>query len=105
MSSGRILTNGLTEKEMPDYRDLKEDGQQKAYVILSDEERAKGFVRIVREVYVHEKCGAKTTMNRALAETYARDPYFYSATFCCTCAGHYPVSEFCWEGTQEKVGS
>lgn len=77
-------------------------------VILCDEERRKGFVRPVRHSYVHAKCGAKTTMGQKLAETYARDPKFYSGTFCCKCGSHFPVGadgEFTWDGTSEKVGT
>jgi len=37
----------------PDHRELRADGQQKAYVVLSAEERAKGFVRPVRRSYRH----------------------------------------------------
>ncbi|MDI3335843.1 hypothetical protein QKW60_05460 [Defluviimonas aestuarii] len=91
-----------------DHRELREDGQQKAYVVLSDEERAKGFVRPVRRSYVHKKCGTVTTMGQAIAETYARDPFFYSGTFCCACRSHFPVGEdgeFVWDGTNEKVGT
>ncbi len=83
-------------------------GQQKGYVVLSQEERAKGFVRPVRRSYVHQKCGVKTIMGDALAETYARDPFFYSGTFCCGCGAHFPVGEdgeFVWDGTDEKVGT
>jgi hypothetical protein len=83
------------------------DGQQKGYVILCDGERRRGFVRPVRSSYIHEKCGTLTTMGRALSETYARDPGFYSGTFCCGCRAHFPVGadgEFHWEdGT--KVGT
>jgi hypothetical protein len=53
-------------------------------------------------------CGAVTTMHVAIAETYARDPAFYGATFCVRCKAHYPVGkdgEFVWEGTTEKVGT
>jgi hypothetical protein len=93
----------------PDHREIDPStGQQKAYVVLSQEERAKGFVRPVRRSYVHEKCGATTTMGQALAETYARDPSFYSGTFCSTCRAHFPVGaagEFVWAGTSEKVGT
>jgi len=49
----RILTNGKTEEEMPDYREIGPSGQQKAYVVLTEEERAKGFVRPVRQSYRH----------------------------------------------------
>src|ERR1043165_3911417 len=41
-------------------------------------------------------CGTVTTMGRALSETYARDPSFYGATFCCGCNRHLPVQEFIW---------
>lgn len=131
----------------------KTNGQLTAYVVLTEEERAKGFIRPVRNSYVHvgvqpehptreltdeekerfagvgyvafEKypegsaslgrywtraqldsgCGAQTTMSRALAETYARDPKFYGATYCSGCRDHFPVAEFVWDGTEEKVGS
>ena len=105
MTTGRILTNGKTEEEMPDYREVGLDGQQKAYVVLTEEERAKGFVRAVKQSYVHDSCGALTKMGLALAETYARDPKFYGATFCCRCGTHYPVSEFKWDGSDDVVGS
>lgn len=138
--------------------DLKENGQHSDYWVLSEEERAKGFVRPVRQTYSHsgarptyptremtdaEKeryadvgyvlfeiypedkpgpgrfwkqeqldsgCGATTTMNIALAETYAREPRFYGATYCCACGEHFPVAEFTWsrngrDGTDEVVGS
>lgn len=147
-----------------EHTDLRSDGQQKDYLVLSAEERAKGFVRPVRSAYVHvgrpavrhplrdltdeeraryepfgyvkyeeyppevrksssvvgrfwtqadldrvgKGCGNTTTMSRQLAETYARDPSFYSGTFCATCRQHFPVGaegEFVWEGTDEKVGT
>lgn len=93
----------------PDHREINPaTGQQKGYVVLSDEERGKGFVRPVRHSYIHDKCGTLTTMGQALAETYARDPYFYSGTFCCGCRAHFPVGEdgeFTWDKTNEKVGT
>jgi len=148
-----------------------ETGQHEIYLVLSEEERAKGFIRPVRNSYVHvgkkmlgleihrmidekekkeqkEKypndkdyvavltvmkkedgsflggtyvtqkeldawksgklmggCGTLTTMGKDLSETYARDPKFYGATFCCGCNVHLPVEEFIWDGTNEKVGS
>ncbi len=53
-------------------------------------------------------CGSKTTMGHAIAETYAREPSFYGATFCVRCKEHFPVGangEFVWEGSDEKVGT
>jgi hypothetical protein len=104
-------------------------GQQKAYVVLSEEERLKGFVRSVRRKYVHtgvkqsgsydpdnmehrtavEKgpppCGQVTIMAQDIAETFARDPGFYSGTYCAGCKTHLPLFEFTWEGTTEVMGT
>jgi hypothetical protein len=93
----------------PDHRAIDPaTGMQKGYVVLSAEERAKGFVRPVRSSYLHQKCGMITKMGQSIAETYARDPGFYSGTYCVGCRTHFPVGEdgeFVWEGTNEKVGT
>ena len=141
------------------HREIQASGMQAGYVVLSEDERAKGFVRPFRKSYVHVGCpppanlrdltseeherydqfgylkfeaypeeklpvtgkfwtkdtlarlgGCKgvTTMGDAIAATYARDPKFYGATFCCHCGGHFPVGElgeFVWDGTDERVGT
>jgi hypothetical protein len=106
----RTLTDGSPVTE--DHRDIRPDGMQKGYVVLSEAERGRGFIRPFRDAYRHLKCGAITTMGRSLAETYARDPAFYSGTFCSTCRDHFPVGEdgeFTWyemDGTEgPKVGT
>ena len=48
----RTLTDG--SPVTPDHREINSiTGQQKGYVVLSGEDRAKGFVRPVRRSYVH----------------------------------------------------
>lgn len=162
-----------TNRKDPALTKVKENGQNEAYLILSDEERAKGFVRPYRDRYIHAGrllnykgihkilteqeqkesfenserlfpkkyvavmtvltnedgsfkggtyvtqeeldawkegkrfggCGVLTKMNQSIAETYAREPKFYSATFCIGCGGHLPVNEFLWDDTNEEVGS
>lgn len=86
--------------------------QHEVYLVLSEEERSRGFVRPVRTSYVHAidlgGCGTVTTMGSTLAETYARDPSFYGATYCVGCRMHRPVGEhgeFLWVGTSERVGT
>ena len=54
---------------------------------------------------LHSGCGHVTTMALALAETYARDPKFYSGTFCAHCRVHLPLEQFVWAGTDEQVGA
>jgi hypothetical protein len=92
--------------------DEKPVQQHDTYLVLSDAERAKGFVRPVRRTYLHAEelggCGAVTTMKQALAETYAREPGFYGSTYCVGCSRHRRVGEggeFFWDGTKEKVGT
>lgn len=99
----------------PEHRNIIKEGdragQQQDYVVLAEEERAKGFVRPVRLSYKHLKCGGVTTMAQTIAETYARNPHFYSGTFCYHCGMHFPVGpkdmggEFVWQGTEEYVGT
>lgn len=148
----------------PEHRNIIPDGprkgQQEGYVVLAEEEIAKGYVRPFRKSYRHvgapavaglrdlteeererydqfgyvkfqqypperspvtgrywrqadldrvgKGCGVVTTMGDTIAATYARDPHFYSGTFCCGCGTHFPVGEsgeFVWDGTDERVGT
>lgn len=91
--------------------------QHDVYLVLSKEEIAKGYIRPVRDTYIHvgiggheidpgdwsrhgrtgRGCGVATKMARPFAETYARDPKFYGSTYCVGCGMHLPVQEFVWE--------
>lgn len=99
----RALTDGGPVTD--DHRELKPDGQQRGYVVLTAAERSKGFVRPLRHQYRHDTCGTTTYMGTAIAETYARDPGFYSGTFCVACSAHFPLDQFTWAGTDERLGS
>ncbi len=96
------LTRGIDEIETP---------QAAAYLVLSEAELARGFVRPVRTAYQHTRCESVTTMALQIAETYAANPSFYGATYCTTCLRHVLVSECRWvdqqtqEITDEVVGS
>jgi hypothetical protein len=112
MPEEKVMTQTTLTDGSPvtlDHREIDPStGMQKAYVVLSAAERAKGFVEPVRRSYRHERCGTVTTMGQALAETYAREPEFYSGTFCVRCHAHFPVGEdgeFVWDGTAQKVGT
>lgn len=133
----------------------QQTGQHDVYLVLSEDERAKGFVRPLRTAYRHtgvrpqrptrpltdeqrerfgseyvayeeypdpgeeggptgrfwtreqleSGCGTVTTMGLAIAETYARDPGFYGATYCMGCRQHLPVAEFRWTTDGTVVGS
>ena len=79
--------------------------QQEVYLVLSDDELKKGFVRPYRDRYIHMTCGSETIMGDKLSETYARNPRFYGATYCVHCQMHRPVSEFTWSKDGKVVGS
>ena len=79
--------------------------QNETHYTLPQEELDKGFIRPVREKYVHDKCGGMTKMGIKIAETYARKPDQYSRTYCVHCEDYFPVEEFKWDGTTEVVGS
>lgn len=111
------LTHGVDDTPVP---------QADVYLVLSEEERSKGFVRPLRRAYVHYYwldgrdeplpvvlttlkgiggCGALTRMGLELCETYSRDPGFYGSTYCVGCRRHLPVSQFRWDEDGEVVGS
>lgn len=118
----RVTTDPL-DPELGRGVDTEPNDQKSVYLVLSDEEIAKGLVRPIRKTYVHTYmldgtqvpvvltneqtggCGAATTMSVSIAETYARDPKFYGATYCVGCRMHLPVEEFHWDDDFTKVGS
>lgn len=125
----RVLVSG--KPVTPDHKEINPStGMQKDYVVLSAAERAKGFVRPVRDKYLHigkkiegvdytvitpaiarqirenGGCATHTNMSREIAETFARCPSgFYSGSFCISCRAHFPLDQFTWLGTNETVGS
>jgi hypothetical protein len=96
--------------------------QNQAYLVMSQSEIDKGYVRPLRRTYIHTRgaiavpgpdgsgvvgqlCGGQTTMSFQIAATYAADPTFYGSTYCVKCRGHYPVREFDWSEDGTVVGS
>ena len=95
------LTSDHADPRLGHGTDRQPREQNEVYLVLSEEERARGFVRPVRHCYRHQdpECGVVTAMGRALAETYAVTPGFYGATYCVGCKMHRPVGphgEFTW---------
>lgn len=86
---------GVTiDRNDPGLKVILDNGMQQKYLVLSEEERAKGFVRPVRSAYRHAACGTTTHMGRALSETYARNPKFYGGTYCVNCGTHFPLQRW-----------
>ncbi len=99
------MSGTVTDRNDPRLKKVDSNGMQEVYLVLSEEERKKGFIRPYRDEYKHMACGTITTMGRALSETYARDPKFYGGTYCVHCKGHFPVAQFKWTKDGEVVGS
>lgn len=121
----KVCTTSGRPADVVRAEQTNETGQHKDYIVLCPDERAKGFVRPYRDAYRHVGklqelvsdnsrpshtvrvggCGSVTKMGHALSETYARDPKFYSHTFCVGCNRHLPVEEFVWMDDEQPVGS
>jgi hypothetical protein len=111
------LTSDPNDPRLTHGPDDAPHGMAEVYLVLSEDERAKGFIRPLRRSYVHvgidgteaartgKGCGVQTHMGLALCETYARQPSFYGATFCVGCQMHLPVAEFVWAEDGQRVGS
>jgi hypothetical protein len=109
------LTTDPSDPQLTHGPDTEPAPQAEVYLVLSEEERAKGFVRPLRRKYVHPgyvgpddtwiSCGVVTRMGLALCETYARDPKFYGSTYCVGCKMHRPVHEFNWDEDGAVLGS
>lgn len=99
------LTTDPNDPRLTHGPDTEPVEQAEVYLVLSEDERAKGFVRPYRDKYLHTVCGTETRMAQAIAETYARNPTFYGATYCVGCRKHLPVGEFLWTADHKVVGS
>jgi hypothetical protein len=98
-----------TDPNDPALKMKRPDGQNEAYLVLSEEERAAGRVRPLRNSYRHTVCGTVTKMPDACAETYSVNPGFYGATFCAHCKTHLALVDadgnrvFEWIGADGKT--
>lgn len=96
-------TRDLTPHEAELYKDCK----YVAFEAYPDSNESSLSGRYWTKEQLESGCGSATSMGASIAETYARDPSYYGATFCCKCAKHLPVGtngEFIWEdGT--RVGA
>jgi len=100
----KLLMGTTTDPSHPDLKRGADDTpveQQSTYLVLSEEDRAQGFVKPLRREYIHKVCNKITVCNLEIAETYARDPTFYGGTYCTTCKMHRPLSEFKWDDGEE----
>lgn len=83
-----------------DYGERRDDGQFERHPTTDQGE----FVQPVRKRYVHtEGCGQVTKMGIDLAESFARDPHQYGKTFCAGCNDYFPLDEFHWKGTDQRL--
>lgn len=99
------LTTDPSDPRLGHGVDSEPGPQNEVYLVLSQEELAKGYTRPFRDAYKHSECGGVTTMGWELSATYARDPKFYGSTYCTQCRMHKPVAEFTWTKDGAVVGS
>lgn len=81
-----------SDRNDPGLSKVGPDGMQETYLVLPEDQRDEAhLIRPVRDTYKHLVCGATTTMNHAIAQTYASRPNYYRGTYCASCRDHYPV--------------
>jgi hypothetical protein len=103
------LTDDPADPRLGHGSDIEPGPQNPVYLVLSDAEIAKGYVRPYRDAYRHVACSVNpemvTRMGEKLSATYAREPSFYGSTYCVACRMHKPVGEFIWDKDGKVVGS
>lgn len=90
LQAGRIMLNGSH------------------FHMLTELDKARGYVRPLRYIYTHLGCGAQQHMSLKVAEAYAREPTRQQRLYCLHCDEHFNVGakgEFVWAGTEERVGT
>ena len=92
-------TYGMTDDDPFDYGEKRDDGQYERHPTVDEG----AFVQPVRKSYKHDDCDGVTSMDRELAESFARAPEYYDQTFCAACGDYFPVEEFVWVGTDTRL--
>ena len=126
MCPGEIIKAGFKRPVRDSYVHVGPPGPQHPLRDLTDEQKSRYPDYVKFEAYpegsnpvgrywtqeqldkVGKGCGVKTSMPRAIAETYAAEPGYYGSTFCCGCGTYLPVGargEFVWAGTNDRVGT
>lgn len=87
-----------TDPTHPGLRELQSNRQQIAYLVLPAEEIELGLIRPLRQSYQHVVCSSVTRIGLTIAQTFARQPSFYTQTFCVACREHFPLKKYDGDG-------
>lgn len=100
----RMIAAGEYDRHIAAHVEKLPDGQQRDHVTLREEERYGGDLEGVPTVYVHDRCGAATSMPDEIVRSYLADPFLYSnRTFCTGCGDYVPHAECRWIDTGERL--
>lgn len=75
-----------------DYGEKRDDGQYENHPTIEEGE----FQQSVHYSYRHTECGSRTSMSDDIARSVARDPDYYSKTFCASCEEYVDTDEIEW---------
>lgn len=87
------------------HQEIQDNGQQRDYVTLPEDQRTEVDLAGVPVVYIHEQCGTGTRMPEEIVRSYLKDPFLYGAnsTFCAGCLKQVPYRECHWDETRENL--
>jgi len=93
-----MITTDPTDSRL---KETKPDGQQSAYLVLSEEERAKGFVRPYRDTYKHVGKQSQYSLRDMTPEEHERYDQYGYVKFETYPESHSPVTGRYW--TQKEL--
>jgi hypothetical protein len=100
----RWVARGTIDRHLAPHLERSPDGQQRDHVTLAPERRFRGSLDDVPQVYVHEKCGARTGMPEEIIRSYLVNPFLYNDhTFCAGCRDYVHASELRWVKTGDTL--
>jgi hypothetical protein len=83
---------------------LLPDGQMADHITVREEERFKGSLGAVPQVYEHKRCGAQTGMPEEIIRSYLANPFLYNdSSFCTGCNDYVSTKELFWTETGESL--
>ena len=100
----KLILRWLYERHHRDHMRLRADGQHKDHVTNAPDDRYRGSLDEVPQVYRHTPCDGRTRMPEEIIRSYLVNPLLYNdRTFCTGCQDYVDTAELFWTTTGENL--
>jgi hypothetical protein len=100
----KLILQWFYERHAQNHRQRRADGQQKDHVTNAPDDRYRGPLDKVPQVYNHPLCGGSTRMPEEIVRSYLANPLLYvDRTFCTGCGDYVDSAELFWIRTGENL--